>query len=147
KPGPKIDGPDADGFYGVQFFSESYNAGYGRMLCRPEGERLARVRIAVGPLAANLNGALHGGFMMSFLDQALFTATRTLGDPDAIRAVTLGLSTQFLTAGRMTEPLDCIVEVVRETGRLLFLRGTMEQSDDVLLTFQATLRKMTPRKA
>ncbi len=141
--GPTLDGPDADGFFGVIFGGDGHNAGYGRMLCRPEGERLARVRIQTGARAANVNGRIHGGFMLSFLDQALFVAPRMLRIIEVAGAVTLGVSTQFLAPGRVTEPLDCVVEIVRETGKLLFLRGTLEQGDELLLTYQATLRKLS----
>ena len=143
--GPVIEEPDAEGFHGVTFRGDGHNAGYGRMLCRPEAARIARVRIETGQRSANVNDAVHGGFMLSFLDQALFIAPRMLGLIEVAGAVTLGVSTQFLAAGRPTEPLDCIVEIVRETGKLLFLRGTLEQGEDTLLTFQATLRKITRR--
>ena len=56
-------------------------------------------------------------------------------------AVTLGVSTQFIGGGKLDEPLDCLVEIVRETGRLMFLRGQMEQRDHLVLTYQATLSK------
>jgi acyl-coenzyme A thioesterase PaaI-like protein len=143
--GPVIEGPDADGFYVVTFGGDGHNAGYGRMLCRLEGARTARVRIETGRRSSNVNDAIHGGFMLSFLDQALFVGPRTLGLIEVSGAVTLGVSTQFLAAGQPTQPLDCMVEIVRETGRLLFLRGTLEQGDEILLTYQATLRKITRR--
>jgi acyl-coenzyme A thioesterase PaaI-like protein len=141
--GPVIEGPDADDFYSVTFSGDGHNAGYGRMQCRLEGARTARVRIETGRRAANVNDAIHGGFMLSFLDQALFVGPRTLGLIEVSGAVTLGVSTQFLAAGKPTQPLDCMVEIVRETGRLLFLRGTLGQGEDTLLTYQATLRKIT----
>ncbi len=56
-------------------------------------------------------------------------------------AVTLGVSTQFIGGGKLDEPLDCVVEIVRETGRLMFLRGQMEQGEHIVLSFQATLSK------
>jgi hypothetical protein len=34
------------------------------------------------------------------------------------------------------------VEIVRETGRLLFVRGQVEQGDHIVLTYQSTLRKL-----
>jgi hypothetical protein len=57
--------------------------------------------------------------------------------------VTLSLATQFVAAGSIAKPLDCVVEIVRETGRLLFLRGQMEQDGETLMTYQATVRKFS----
>jgi acyl-coenzyme A thioesterase PaaI-like protein len=140
--GPVIDGPDAEGFYGVSFPGDGHNAGYGRMLARAEGPDTARVRIETGARAANVLDAVHGGFLLSFLDQALFVGPVTLERIAFGGAVTLGVSTQFLAPGAIDRPLDCMVEIVRETGRLLFLRGEMEQDGTILLTYQATVRKL-----
>ena len=59
-------------------------------------------------------------------------------------AVTLDLSTQFVGAGRIGEPLDAVVELVRETGRLIFLRGLVVQGEGdnhIVLSFAGTIRK------
>jgi len=58
--------------------------------------------------------------------------------------VTLDLSTQFVGAGRVGEPLDAVVELVRETGRLIFLRGLVVQGEGdshIVLSFAGTIRK------
>jgi len=145
---PHVDGPDADGFYGVTFGGDGHNVGYGRMLARAEGDHVARVRFETGRRAANVVGAVHGGFMLSCLDQALFIGPVRMGRLESAgRAVTLSLSTQFLAPGRPDLPLDCVIEIAGETGKLMFLRGQMEQEGRALLTFQATLRKITPRVA
>jgi acyl-coenzyme A thioesterase PaaI-like protein len=141
-----MDGPDADGFTGVTFPGDGHNASYGRILARTEGPDTARVRIATGRAAANVLDLVHGGFLLSFLDQALFVGPAVMGRIDFGRAVTLGVSTQFLAPGAIDCPLDCVVEIVRETGRLLFLRGQLEQGDAVLLTYQATVRKLVGGK-
>jgi acyl-coenzyme A thioesterase PaaI-like protein len=140
--GPVVDGPDAEGFHGVTFPGDGHNRTYGRMLARVEGEGVARVRIATGRAAANVLDSVHGGFLLSFLDQAIFVGPALIGRIDFGRAVTLGVSTQFLSAGSIETSIDCVVEIVRETGRLLFLRGEIEQAGTVLLTYQATVRKL-----
>lgn len=140
-PGPIRDGPDADGFFGWTFSGSGFNATLGRILSRAEGADMVRVRIAAGPDRGNVQGALHGGFLLGFLDQALFIGPTSTGRLPFASAVTLSVSTQFVAAGRIGPPLDCLVEIVRETGRLLFLRGTMEQDGRVVLVWQATLSK------
>ncbi len=142
--GPPTEGPDADGFFAVTFAGPGFNATFGRILCRPEGENIARVRIATGPERANPHGALHGGFLLAFLDQAVFVGPVTMQRLPFASAVTLSFATQFVGAGRADVPLDCVVEIVSETGKLMFLRGQMEQEGRVVLSFQATLRKLGP---
>ena len=71
-----------------------------------------------------------------------------LGDDDAGMAVTLELSTQFIGAGRLDEPLDAVVEIMRETRRLLFLRGEVVQGDDdshLVAAFSGLVRKPSRR--
>jgi acyl-coenzyme A thioesterase PaaI-like protein len=138
---PVRDGPDADGFYGWTFPGEGFNAYLGRMLARSEGDAVVRVRIPTGPSRSNVQHSVHGGFLLGFLDQAIFVGPVSMGRLPFAGAVTLGVSTQFIGPGKLDQPLDCLVEIVRETGRLMFLRGQMEQGDHVVLTYQATLSK------
>jgi acyl-coenzyme A thioesterase PaaI-like protein len=56
-------------------------------------------------------------------------------------AVTLELSTQFVGAGKVDRPLDAVVELVRETGRMMFLRGMVVQEDDTVASFSGIVRK------
>jgi acyl-coenzyme A thioesterase PaaI-like protein len=75
----------------------------------------------------------------------MFAAMRTLLGGDAEGSVTLDLSNQFIGAGRIGEPLDAVVEVLRETGRMVFLRGMVVQGDDTIAAFNGTIRKPTKR--
>src|ERR1700754_282 len=142
--GPNASGPDADGFYAKTFDGPGFNGIFGRVLCRPEGENTARVRIETGPARANPHGALHGGFLLAFLHQAVFVGPITLGRLPMNGAVTLNFATQFVGPGRADIPLDCVVEIVSETGKLIFLRGQIEQEGRPVLSYQATLRKLGP---
>jgi acyl-coenzyme A thioesterase PaaI-like protein len=58
-----------------------------------------------------------------------------------IRAVTLDLSTRFLSPGRIGVPLDAEVELLRETGRLIFLDGRVTQDGELVASFTGALRK------
>lgn len=142
-----ITGPDPDGW--ITWTTEDpalYNAQVlGPLRVRVEGSQI-RVRMAVRPLHANVNGAIHGGATLGLIDVALFAILRASGASVAVATVTLDLSTQFLAPGRVDRPLDVVGEVLRETGRLAFIRGVAEQVDDdgtVIRTaaFQGTLRK------
>jgi hypothetical protein len=37
-----------------------------------------------------------------------------------------------------------VVELLRETGRLAFLRGLIVQDDDIVASFEGTVRKASP---
>ncbi|NLR71521.1 PaaI family thioesterase [Novosphingobium sp. ERN07] len=121
----------------------------GRMLTRVEegvdGVRRTRLRMFPERRHSNLLDAVHGGVTLALIDIALFAAMRTLLSGDAAGSVTLDLSTQFIGAGRIGEPLDAVVEVLRETGRLVFLRGLAVQGDDTIAAFNGTIRKPTKR--
>lgn len=90
----------------------------------------------------NNQGRLHGGYVMSFIDMALFAiAAPAL---TAHRAVTLTCNTEFLGAGVPGEDIYATGEITRETGKLLFLRGLVMQ-DGPIASFSGVLRKVTPR--
>ena len=57
-------------------------------------------------------------------------------------AVTVELSTQFVGAGDPQRPLDAVSEIVRETGSMLFVRGTALQDDDVVASYSGIVRKL-----
>lgn len=114
----------------------------GEMLVRTEGAQ-CRLRMFPERKHTNLQEMIHGAVTLSLIDLALFAAMRTLTVGDPGPAVTLELSTQFIGAGRPDEPLDAVVEVMRETGRLLFLRGTVEQADHLVASFSGLVRKAT----
>jgi uncharacterized protein (TIGR00369 family) len=117
----------------------------GKMLVRPDGEGRARLRMFPTIRHSNLGNNLHGGTTLGFIDVALFGAARTFGLIEAGTAVTLDLSVQFLGAGAVDIPLDAEVELLRETKRLLFLRGLVVQGDNRIAAFAGTIRKPTMR--
>lgn len=140
---PRIEAADAEGFIGVSYDDGRFNSIYRGTKARRESESVSRVRIETGFDRTNDADTLHGGFMLAFLDHAIFMGPIAAGRlPIGGQSVTLGLSAQFVAPGRFDMPLDCVVEIVSETGRLMFVRGQLEQGDRVVLTYQATVRKM-----
>ena len=107
---------------------------------------IAYVRMLPRREHSNMRDAVHGGALLGFIDVALFAGSRGLGVLGAGGAVTLDLATQFIGAARWGEPVEARVELLRETGRLLFLRGLVAQEGQPLVaSFTATLRKMDAR--
>ena len=119
---------------------------YGTIRCRVEPDGRARCRVETGRAQSNGLGAIHGGFLLAFVDQALFCGPLMSGRLSLPGAVTLSVSTQFIAPGRAGEPLDALTETVGETGRLLFLRGLMVQGDTIVASFEGTLRKLTAHR-
>ena len=109
-----------------------------------DGRPCARVRMLPERRHSNLGDNVHGAVTLALVDIALFAASHQFGSLNAGHSVTLDLSTQFVGAGRVGEPLDAVVELVRETGRLIFLRGLVVQGEGdshIVLTFAGTIRK------
>ena len=109
-----------------------------------DGRPCARVRMLPTRKHSNLGDNVHGAVTLALVDIALFAASHQFGSLNAGHSVTLDLSTQFVGAGRLGEPLDAVVELVRETGRLIFLRGLVVQGEGdehIVLSFAGTIRK------
>jgi acyl-coenzyme A thioesterase PaaI-like protein len=121
-----------------------FNGALGRMIVQPAGPNRGRVRILPEHGQSNLGDAVHGGAILSLIDVALFAGGHMAGMSDT-DAVTLDLQTHFIAAGRLGVPLDAEVELLRETGRLVFLRGTVVQGEETVAAFGGTLRKIRPR--
>ena len=117
----------------------------GKMLVRAGDPGKAWVRMFPEHRHSNFSNNLHGGTVLGFVDVALFAASRVFGVIDVGPAVTLDLSAQFIGPGRIGIPLDAEVELLRETRRLLFLRGIVLQGDDRICAFSGTIRKATKR--
>ena len=101
------------------------------------------VGIIAALAAAYLIGSVSGARVLA----GAFAAPdiRTLGSGNAGPSVTLELSTQFTGAGQPDRPLDAVTEIVRETGSLVFVRGTVEQEEHVVASFSGIVKKMRAR--
>ena len=138
------DDPDAPGWKRWQFRDPSrFNAFLEPLHVRVDDDGVARVRMLPRRQHSNMREAVHGGALLGFMDVALFAASRGLGVLSAGGAVTLDLSAQFIGAGQVDAPLEAHVELLRETGRLLFLRGLIvQEGQPIIASFTGTLRKM-----
>ena len=118
----------------------------GTLLVRIDDDGRARVRMFPKPTHRNVQDAVHGGVTLAFIDVAMFGGGGLLTDQRVARGLTVEVSTQFLGPGDAERPLDALVEVVKETGRMVFLRGTIEQDDDMVAAFSGILRKASSGK-
>ncbi len=117
----------------------------GLLLVRDEGDGTARTRIfPAGPMA-NVHGAIHGGIISAFADASLFAGPGVLTGQDLAASVTVELSVQFIGVGSMAEPLDGLVSILRETGRMIFCHGRIVQGENAIAGFSGIVRKIAAR--
>jgi acyl-coenzyme A thioesterase PaaI-like protein len=113
---------------------------FGEIRVRPESAKTARVRFATHRGLRNFTGGIHGGFLLAVVDQALFVGPTACGFR-AFGGATVDVSSQFLATVAIGPEIDAVVEVLRETGRFLFVRGLIEQDGEARLAFSGTVRK------
>jgi uncharacterized protein (TIGR00369 family) len=133
--------PDHPGWMHWRFPDDTrFNSFLGDVIVRQE-DALARVRMTPAHRHSNFGNNVHGGALLGFIDVALFAALRSFGVLSAGPAVTLDLNTHFIGAGRVGEPLEAQVEILRETRRLIFVRGLLLQMEMIVAEFSGTIRK------
>ncbi len=123
---------------------ERYNATLGKLLVRGEGEGRSRCRMFPDRRQSNLGEVVHGGAILTFIDMAMFAGGYAAG-ADLGPSVTLDLSAQFLSPARLGVPLDCTVELLRESKRMAVMRGLVEQEGERVAAWSGTLRKLGSR--
>lgn len=135
--------PENPGWYNWNMFDEErFNSqALGKMIVRKDGDDKARVRMFPAKKHSNLIDTVHGGAILGFIDVSLFAASRIFGLFEIGSAVTLDLSTQFIGAGKIDQPMDAQVELLKETRRLVFLRGLILQGETRVAAFSGTIRK------
>lgn len=118
----------------------------GRGYMRAESATKALVGLETRSSHRNRLDSLHGGFLAAFADHAYFGALWALGHVEQINGVTIDLSMQYLGSGKVGPDLFAEVELLRETGRLMFLRMLITQDGQPVAASTATIRKApTPK--
>lgn len=87
---------------------------------------------------SNPLGVVHGGLYMSMLDAAMGNAVRSLG----IKAVTVDLSTGFVSAAAIGELLTASGEVIRSGNNLVFARAQVNAGNRVLADARGTFYRI-----
>ena len=137
--------PELPGWMRWQFRdSTRFNAFIEPLQVKLDGE-IARVRMMPRHDHSNMRNNVHGGALLGFMDVALFAASRAFGVLSAGGAVTVDLSAQFIGGGEIGVPIEARIELLRETGRMLFLRGLIvQEGQPTIASFTGTLRKSSP---
>lgn len=90
------------------------------------------------PRHANRNGMVHGGMLMTFIDRAFGMTSRTVSG--ARRGATISLSHQFVAPLHIGTFATIAPRIVRLTGRMSFIEGTVMAGDAVILQAQGVWR-------
>ncbi len=125
------EGRFVDGLGDVYYRDEPVNGGPGILCC-----------IETARKHANGLGFLHGGFLMAFVDVTMFATIRHMLDQSA--GVTLQCSTDFIGAGAIGKVLEGRGHIVKETGKMVWVSGTLTQDEGAHLVCQwhGILRKV-----
>jgi acyl-coenzyme A thioesterase PaaI-like protein len=102
----------------------------------------AEARFGTGEAATNAMGGLHGGYLAAIAEMSLYLPLYVNQAVVQDGVVTIDFTLQYLIGGSSGEPIISDVELLRETGRMGFVRGVLRQGDTALVSFAGTLRKL-----
>jgi acyl-coenzyme A thioesterase PaaI-like protein len=119
---------------------------YGEMAIRAEGPSLARLRMTPRSGHRNLMNTVHGGFLLAVIDHVLFVGPAVIGIEGAEGGSTIDLTTQFLAPVKPERAIDVLIETLRETYRMVFVRGLIEQDGVKAVAFSGTIKKASRGK-
>lgn len=98
-----------------------------------------RVGFRAGEHNCNGIGTVHGGILMAFADYAV-TILALSGVKE--HCTTISFSSDFIAAARLGDWVEGVGEVVKRTGSMTFVKGQLQAGEDVILTFQAVVRRL-----
>jgi uncharacterized protein (TIGR00369 family) len=89
----------------------------------------------------NCNGinSVHGGVLMAFAD---YSATMVALSGVRENCATISFTSDFLGAARLGDWVEGYGEVIRRTGSMTFVRGHLAVGDDMVLSYQAVMRRL-----
>lgn len=87
--------------------------------------------LLAGPQHSNVHGIVHGGMLMTLIDNALgLTVWEATGRQPA---VTMQLNTQFIAAARPGDFIEARGEVLRVARSVVFVRGVLSVRGETVL--------------
>jgi uncharacterized protein (TIGR00369 family) len=92
----------------------------------------------------NGGGFLHGGCVMSFADFCLFVIARE-AIQDAM-SVTATFNGEFVGTAHEGDLVTCTGEVVKAGRSMVFVRGTIMNGEEPVMSFSSVLKKTRPRR-
>jgi acyl-coenzyme A thioesterase PaaI-like protein len=118
-------------------FDDQFNG----LTIRCEDSGQVRIRCIPGTDKLNLNEVIHGAYLLALADHALFITPMALGRTGVLGGSTIEVSAHYYAPASVEFPVDIVAEVMRETGRMVFVRGTLEQDGTAVAGFSGTIQK------
>ncbi|MBE9539096.1 MAG: PaaI family thioesterase [Proteobacteria bacterium] len=84
-------------------------------------------------------GTVHGGVLMCFADYA---ATMLALSGVRENCATISFTSDFMAGAKRGDWVEASGVVVKRTGSLTFLRGQLTVKDELVLSFQAVMRRL-----
>lgn len=110
------------------------------MRLRREGENRILFEVTPREDASNMLGGLHGGFLSAYAEQVLGIFVVPFDLP--FHTITVSLNFDYPASGRTGVLLEGEAELVRETGRMQFVRLMLSQEGLPILIGSGVLRKV-----
>ena len=113
-------------------FDRGFEPLVGPLYLRLDGSN-AKVAFRVASHHLNIRGHLHGGMLMTLIDEAVaLAAAHSLGSDAAF--ATISLNCDFVAPGEKDDWVEAEAELVRHTRRLLFARAQAVAGQKLLVT-------------
>lgn len=91
----------------------------------------------------NLVGLVHGGMLLTFADRALSIVARDA--MEGADCVTVEMNAHFVGAAKIGDRVETRPEIVRKTGSLVFVRGTLTSGDRPLVAVSGIWKVLRDR--
>ena len=118
---------------------DEFEESLGPFLSKEEANGMRSCAVQSDHRHANGMGILHGGFLMTFADFALFEFAGW--DPDN-PSVTIAFNSEFISAGKVGDVVIARGECTRRTKSIMFARGSLMVGDETLMTFSGVLKRI-----
>ncbi len=123
-------------------FNDNFEDLLGPFLVKQEESGEVSCAIQTDERHSNSMGILHGGFLMTFADYALFAFSDCSVEQPC---VTIGFNSEFVAAGTAGDVVIARGECVRKTKSMIFVRGTLTAGGDIVMTFSGVLKRLKPQ--
>lgn len=123
-------------------FKDNFEDLLGPFLAKEEENGAISCAVQTDSRHSNGMGILHGGFLMTFADYALFAFSDCGVEQPC---VTVGFNSEFIAAGNAGDVVIARGECVRKTMSMVFARGSLMVGDEILMTFSGVLKRLKPK--
>ncbi len=141
-PAPAPFDPAAAGWKQFRWHEDGFPTLVGPFWSKKEGEGWAYGLLA-GPQHGNAHGIVHGGMLVTFLDQILGATCWEAANRDPV--VTIQLNTHFVSAAKAGDFMEARAEAVRATKSVVFVRGQITIGDRIVATADGVWKRLGAR--